>query len=152
MPTDLQVVFGGINERKEALDDLAVLQCDQEAWFAPDRAAVGPAARAFHAAAAVGRRMYMFGGHVFVRQQHKVGHRAQLVVQGHADCQCTRILMFSGLSGFVCTEQSPVRCPFVQIHQFNDLWCLDTVSRAGRMLRCTQKLGERGAVTRHGGN
>ncbi|KAL4458993.1 hypothetical protein ABPG75_013858 [Micractinium tetrahymenae] len=77
------VVFGGINERKEALDDLAVLQCDQEAWFAPDRAAVGPAARAFHAAAAVGRRMYMFGGHVFVRQQHK-------------------------------------------IHQFNDLWCLDT--------------------------
>ncbi|KAL4431596.1 hypothetical protein ABPG77_001438 [Micractinium sp. CCAP 211/92] len=77
------VVFGGINERKEALDDLAVLQCDQEAWFAPDRAAVGPAARAFHAAVAVGRRMYMFGGHVFVRQQHK-------------------------------------------IHQFNDLWCLDT--------------------------
>ena len=32
-------------------------QCDQEAWFAPDKAAVGPAARAFHAAAAIGRKM-----------------------------------------------------------------------------------------------
>lgn len=32
-------------------------QCDQEAWFAPDKAAVGPAARAFHAATAIGRKM-----------------------------------------------------------------------------------------------
>lgn len=56
------VVFGGIDAHKEALDDLAVLQCEQEAWFAPEKAAVGPAARAFHAAAAVGRKMYLFGG------------------------------------------------------------------------------------------
>ena len=34
-----------------------LLQCDQEAWFAPDKAAVGPAARAFHAATAIGRKM-----------------------------------------------------------------------------------------------
>lgn len=33
------------------------MQCDQEAWFAPDKAAVGPAARAFHAATAIGRKM-----------------------------------------------------------------------------------------------
>jgi host cell factor len=33
---------------------------------------VGPAARAFHAAAAIGRRMYIFGGHVFVKQSHKL--------------------------------------------------------------------------------
>ncbi|KAI7835438.1 hypothetical protein COHA_010667 [Chlorella ohadii] len=77
------VVFGGINAQKEALDDLAVLQCDQEAWFAPDKAAVGPAARAFHAATAIGRKMYMFGGHVYLKAQHK-------------------------------------------LHQFNDMWCLDT--------------------------
>ncbi|PRW60075.1 rab9 effector with kelch motifs [Chlorella sorokiniana] len=77
------VVFGGINAQKEALDDLAVLQCDQEAWFAPDKAAVGPAARAFHAATAIGRKMFMFGGHVYLKAQHK-------------------------------------------LHQFNDMWCLDT--------------------------
>ncbi|KAI3436230.1 hypothetical protein D9Q98_002284 [Chlorella vulgaris] len=77
------VVFGGIDGSKEALDDLVVLQCDQEAWFSPDKAAVGPAARAFHAAAVIGRKMYLFGGHVYVRQQHK-------------------------------------------LHQFSDLWCLDT--------------------------
>lgn len=71
-PRSAQVVFGGIDAGKEALDDLAVLQCDQEAWFAPQKAAVGPAARAFHAAAVVGSRMYLFGGHVYVKQQHKL--------------------------------------------------------------------------------
>ena len=79
-----QVVFGGIDRRKEALDDLAVLQCEQESWFAPEKAAVGPAARAFHAATCIGRQMFLFGGHVYVKQQHK-------------------------------------------LHQFNDLWCLNTV-------------------------
>lgn len=60
--TYIQVVFGGIDRHKEALDDLAVLQCEQEAWFAPEKAAVGPAARAFHAAAVIGSKMYLFGG------------------------------------------------------------------------------------------
>lgn len=39
------VVHGGINRNKDALDDLVVLQYDQEAWFTPGPAAVGPAAR-----------------------------------------------------------------------------------------------------------
>lgn len=82
---ELLIVHGGIDRNKEALADLSVLQCDQRAWFQPEARAVGPAARAFHAAAAVGRRVYVFGGHVFVKAQHK-------------------------------------------LHQFNDLWCLDTDS------------------------
>ncbi len=59
----------------------------QEAWFHPYNeapAAIGPAARAFHAAAVLDRRVFIFGGHVYVKQIHK-------------------------------------------LHQFNDLWCLNTV-------------------------
>eukprot|EP00887_Chlorella_sp_A99_P006672 scaffold3.g6672.t1 len=68
------IVHGGIDASKEALDDLHVLQCEQEAWFSPEPAAVGPAARAFHAAAVIGRRVYIFGGHVFIKAQHKLHH------------------------------------------------------------------------------
>ena len=82
------IVHGGIDVSKEALDDLHVLQCEQETWFSPERAAVGPAARAFHAAAVIGRRVYIFGGHVYVRAQQK-------------------------------------------LHQFSDLWCLNTVGGWG---------------------
>lgn len=79
------VVHGGINKNKDALEDLVVLQYAQEAWFQPGPAAVGPAARAFHAGCAIDRKLYIFGGHVYVKQQHK-------------------------------------------LHQFNDLWALNTVS------------------------
>ena len=43
-----------------------------------------PTCRAFHAGTVIDRRLYIFGGHVYVKQQHK-------------------------------------------LHQFNDLWCLNTV-------------------------
>ena len=43
---------------QEADDQLAddQLALDQEAWFQPGKGALGPAARAFHAAAVIGRR------------------------------------------------------------------------------------------------
>ncbi|KDD76383.1 hypothetical protein H632_c247p0, partial [Helicosporidium sp. ATCC 50920] len=71
------IVHGGINSQREALDDLVVL-ASGGAWFRPAPSALGPAARAFHCAAAVGRSLYVFGGHVFVRQQSKIHHFGDL--------------------------------------------------------------------------
>lgn len=48
------------------------LQCDQEAWFTPGQAAMGPAARAFHCGAAMGRLLFVFGGHIYVPQHKKL--------------------------------------------------------------------------------
>ncbi|KAG2448710.1 hypothetical protein HYH02_006066 [Chlamydomonas schloesseri] len=83
--TDLVVVFGGVSysdgeaslEHHAALSDVVVLQSElqeQGMWFAPQCSGAAdphgghepavPDARAFHAAAAVDRRMYVFGGHV----------------------------------------------------------------------------------------
>ncbi|GIL71341.1 hypothetical protein Vretimale_2762 [Volvox reticuliferus] len=76
--TDLVVVFGGVSysdsaesalDHHAALADVTVLQAEGDMWFAPQvspATAVGPLPepRAFHCAAAVDRRMYVFGGHV----------------------------------------------------------------------------------------
>eukprot|EP00198_Chlamydomonas_reinhardtii_P013324 XP_001702661.1 predicted protein [Chlamydomonas reinhardtii] len=95
--TDLVVVFGGVSysdgeaslEHHAALSDVVVLQSElqeQGMWFAPQCTGVAddhggepavPDARAFHAAAAVDRRMYVFGGHVlsFDADQNKKRRR-----------------------------------------------------------------------------
>ncbi|EFJ44307.1 hypothetical protein VOLCADRAFT_121332 [Volvox carteri f. nagariensis] len=82
--TDLVVVFGGVSysdgeshlEHHTALGDVTVLQAEADMWFTPQvSSAPGavdggggdgglPEPRAFHCAAAVDRRMYVFGGHV----------------------------------------------------------------------------------------
>lgn len=65
---------GGLNNEKQSLGDLAVLQVDSEAWFHPTTTNTGPPARTFHCAAAQNEFMYMFGGHTFqkdVKGLHK---------------------------------------------------------------------------------
>ncbi|GLC56715.1 hypothetical protein PLESTB_001138000 [Pleodorina starrii] len=75
--TDLVVVFGGVSysdgesalEHHTALADVTVLQAEADIWFAPQVSPATPEGglpepRAFHCAAAVDRRMYVFGGHV----------------------------------------------------------------------------------------
>ncbi|GLI63873.1 hypothetical protein VaNZ11_006989 [Volvox africanus] len=76
--TDLVVVFGGVSysdsadsalDHHAALADVTVLQAEGDMWFAPQVSPANadglhPEPRAFHCAAAVDRRMYIFGGHV----------------------------------------------------------------------------------------
>jgi hypothetical protein len=69
---DFVVVHGGIDRTKAALDDIVVLHVQDGTWFRPESPPVNPAARAFHAAAAVGARLFVFGGHVFVPQQQRL--------------------------------------------------------------------------------
>ena len=66
---ELVVIFGGLSEEKYALGDLKVLQARTVAWFHPEVPnSTSPPARAFHCAAAVGKKVYIFGGHVWVKQ------------------------------------------------------------------------------------
>ena len=66
---ELVVIFGGLSEEKYALGDLKVLQARTVAWFHPEVPnSTSPPARAFHCAAAVGKNVYIFGGHVWVKQ------------------------------------------------------------------------------------
>ncbi len=76
--SELAVVFGGVSEsfgtnaggaaggeHHTALQDVQALQVDAEQWFTPEvtPGALIPDARAFHCAAALERKMYVFGGH-----------------------------------------------------------------------------------------
>ena len=85
------------SQQHVAVGDVLVLQVDSDIWFAPEMAvnlphvapsdagwgqhsgassprrehgALVPGPRAFHAAAAVGRRVYVFGGHVLTHPPH----------------------------------------------------------------------------------
>ena len=50
--------------------DVHVLEMGSGHWLEPTPGSgSGPAARAFHCAAAVGARLYLFGGHVFVKEK-----------------------------------------------------------------------------------
>ena len=61
---------GGLSEEKYALGDLAVLQTGTEAWFHPKTdGKAAPLARAFHCGCAIGPRVYVFGGHVWVKEK-----------------------------------------------------------------------------------
>ena len=66
---ELLVIFGGLSEEKYALGDLKVLQARTVAWFHPEVPnSTSPPARAFHCGAAIGKKAYIFGGHVWVKQ------------------------------------------------------------------------------------
>ena len=66
---ELVVIFGGLSEDKYALGDLKVLQARTVAWFHPEVPnSASPPARAFHCGGAIGKRVYIFGGHVWVKQ------------------------------------------------------------------------------------
>lgn len=95
--TEVIIIHGGINSKKEALSDLSALSVEQQEFLELEQSAVGPAARAFHAACCVGHRVFIFGGHVFLPEQRR-------------------------------------------LHQFNDLWALDTVRpscKEGRSISAT---------------
>ncbi|KAI8472909.1 MAG: hypothetical protein J3K34DRAFT_412883, partial [Monoraphidium minutum] len=74
--TDVVVVYGGVSAQRgpdgatlaqKALGDVLVLQVEGGAWTRPEVAAPasgGPGPRAFHAAAPLGRRVLVFGGHI----------------------------------------------------------------------------------------
>ncbi len=50
--------------------DVAVLEVGGRHWIQPAPASgSGPVARAFHAAAAFGRVLYVFGGHVYIHEK-----------------------------------------------------------------------------------
>ncbi|KAG7669580.1 hypothetical protein Ndes2526B_g05921 [Nannochloris sp. 'desiccata'] len=70
--TELVVIHGGINSQKAALADLSVLQVANEQWLDLEPSALGPAARAFHAACSIGPRVYIFAGHVYLPEQKRL--------------------------------------------------------------------------------
>jgi hypothetical protein len=50
--------------------DVAVLEVGGRHWLSPAPASgTGPASRAFHCATAVGRSLFLFGGHVYVKEK-----------------------------------------------------------------------------------
>ena len=53
------------------LGDVVVLHAESRAWFRPAQA-VGPGGRAFHGAAVLGRRMFVFGGRTGRRKHRDV--------------------------------------------------------------------------------
>lgn len=66
---ELLIIFGGLSEDKYALGDLKVLQARTVAWFHPEVPnSTSPPARAFHCGAAIRKKVYIFGGHVWVKQ------------------------------------------------------------------------------------
>ncbi len=69
---EFMIVHGGLSEEKYALDDLTVLQATSAAWFHPEVPnTVRPPSRAFHCGAAIGRKVYIFGGHVWVKEMRE---------------------------------------------------------------------------------
>lgn len=65
---NMVIVYGGMNSKKEGLSDVAVLDVDNYTWLYPQLDGSGPGKRAFHSAAVIGLKMYVFGGHI-MRQQ-----------------------------------------------------------------------------------
>ncbi|KXZ51500.1 hypothetical protein GPECTOR_12g463 [Gonium pectorale] len=113
--TDLVVVFGGVSysdgeatlEHHAALSDVAVLQAEADVWFAPQVSASAPSAdgpsgglpeaRAFHCAAAVDRRMYVFGGHVLSYDpEHHKKRRRFFNDLWCLDTATNRVVLFGG--------------------------------------------------------
>ena len=66
---EILVVHGGLSEGKYALGDVVIFQAEGNAWSRPDIPAAGPHARAFHCAAVVSTKVFMFGGHVWVKEK-----------------------------------------------------------------------------------
>lgn len=66
---EIVVVHGGLSEGKYALGDVVIFQAEGDTWSRPDIPSDGPHARAFHCAAVVSSKVYMFGGHVWVKEK-----------------------------------------------------------------------------------
>eukprot|EP00798_Chlamydomonas_sp_ICE-L_P023107 gene23107-30308_t len=74
--SELLLIFGGVSDQSKAdggssehsaLRELIVLEVETRRWLSPAlSSAVQPDARAFHAAAVVGSKMYIYGGHVLL--------------------------------------------------------------------------------------
>lgn len=66
---EIVVVHGGLSEGKYALADVVVFQTEGNAWTRPDIPSTGPHARAFHCATVVNTKIFVFGGHVWVKEK-----------------------------------------------------------------------------------
>ena len=66
---EILIVHGGLSEGKYALGDVMVYQTEGNAWSRPDMPSGGPHARAFHCAAVVNKNVFLFGGHVWVKEK-----------------------------------------------------------------------------------
>ncbi|KAL3155648.1 hypothetical protein ABBQ32_012681 [Trebouxia sp. C0010 RCD-2024] len=66
---DILVVHGGLSEGKYALGDVCVFQTEGNTWSRPQMPAEGPQSRAFHCAAAVSTKVFLFGGHLWVKEK-----------------------------------------------------------------------------------
>ncbi len=66
---EIVIVHGGFSEGKYALGDVVVFQTEGDAWSRPDIPSAGPHARAFHCATVVSTKVFMFGGHVWVKEK-----------------------------------------------------------------------------------
>jgi hypothetical protein len=66
---EIVIVHGGLSEGKYALGDVVVFQTEGDAWSRPDIPSAGPHARAFHCATVVSTKVFMFGGHVWVKEK-----------------------------------------------------------------------------------
>ena len=66
---EILIVHGGLSEGKYALGDVVVFQTEGNAWSRPDIPSAGPHARAFHCATVVSTKVFVFGGHVWVKEK-----------------------------------------------------------------------------------
>ena len=66
---DILVIHGGLSEGKYALGDTFVFQTEGNTWSRPHMPAHAPHARAFHCAAAVSTKVFLFGGHLWVMEK-----------------------------------------------------------------------------------
>lgn len=128
---------GGLGADKRALDDLYVFQVQSQAWICPKVANKGPSARAFHCAAAVGRCLYVFGGHVYHKDR---------AVHKFADLWCLDTVSVSSnwsftwanmmvtvwlikntnLTGFLAVTRSGVHRTLVKATLFQVIWLWNT--------------------------
>lgn len=112
------VVYGGVgcpagDGVQAALDDVLVLRVEDGTWESPAiLPGPSPGPRAFHCGAALGRRVYVFGGHV-LGSPHDVSHQQS----------------GGGSSSSVAGGRR-------RRHFYNDLWELDTVRACCRRLPC----------------
>ena len=99
---DILVVHGGLSEGKYALGDVCVFQSEGNTWSRPQMPADGPQSRAFHCAAAVSTKVFLFGGHLWVKEKKGLQKFNDLwclntvcACPGHAICIFSHILCIS---------------------------------------------------------
>lgn len=98
---EILVIHGGLSEGKYALGDVIVYQSDGNAWSRPDIPATGPHARAFHCAAVVSTKVFMFGGHVWVKEKKGLQKFNDLWCLNTVSATCTSLHASQGITAII---------------------------------------------------